>query len=156
MSFFTDTEQAELTIRRMILHVVSKKNDEFAPQAELDLEGVDHLDFFRARLLDSAVDSVHTFKDVSDTKSTLQRMAEGGVSFQEGAQELSRRFGDAHPKTSTSGAFFVFELTVEDPNVRLAIIGGEADAAAALAQRLRTTLHWEVDIPARDDAVELA
>jgi len=119
VGFFTDGELAELSIQRMILHVVSKKNDEFEPQAELELNGVNHLDFFRARLLDSAVDSVHTFKEVSDTKTTLRKMAGGQVSFQEGAQELSRRFGDQHPKTSTSGAFFVFELTVEDPAVRL-------------------------------------
>jgi metallo-beta-lactamase family protein len=39
---------------------------------------------------------------------------------------------------------------------RAFLVHGEADAATALAQRLRTTLHWEVDIPARDDAVELA
>lgn len=119
MGFFTDQERAEVQISRMILHVVSKNNDDFAPQAELDIEGVDHLEFFRTRLLDAAVDSVHTFKDVSDTKSTLERMAGGHAGFQEGAQELSRRFGDAHPKTSTAGAFFVFELVVEDPAVRL-------------------------------------
>lgn len=119
MGFFNDQELAELRINRMILHVVSKSKDEFVAQPELDLTGVDHLDFFLARLFDAALDSVHEFKASSDTKSTIEQIASGAIGFEKGAQELTRRFDKAHPQTATAGAFFVFELIVDDPTVRL-------------------------------------
>jgi hypothetical protein len=119
MGFFNEPELAELRINRMILHVVSKSKDEFVPQPEMDLNGVDHLDFFRARLFDAALDSVHEFKTVSDTKSTIEQIASGFVGFEKGAQDLTRRFDEVHPQTATAGAFFIFEMIVEDPTVRL-------------------------------------
>lgn len=118
MSFFNERELAELRISRMILHVVSKKKDDFVAQPELNISDVDHLEFFRARLLDAAHDSVHEFKAISDTRSSIEQIASGALGFEKGAQDLTRRFDEAHPQTATAGAFFVFELIVEDPAVR--------------------------------------
>ncbi|WP_428031522.1 hypothetical protein [Ancylobacter sp.] len=119
MGFFSDQEMAELRINRMILHVVSKSKEDFVAQSEMDLNGVDHLDFFLARLFDAAIDSVHEFKVSSDTRSTIEQIASGVIGFEKGAQDISRRFDNVHPQTATSGAFFVFELVVEDPSIRL-------------------------------------
>lgn len=119
MGFFNERELAELRINRMILHVVSKSKDDFLPQPELELDGVDHLDFFQARLFDAALDSVHQFRDVSDAKTTIEQISSGAVSFEKGAQQLTRRFDEVHPQTATAGAFFIFELIVDDPEVRL-------------------------------------
>ncbi|MCS0497895.1 TetR/AcrR family transcriptional regulator C-terminal ligand-binding domain-containing protein [Ancylobacter sp. MQZ15Z-1] len=119
MGFFSDEELVNLRINKMTLHVVSKSREEFVAQPELDLSGVDHLDFFLARLVDAALDSVHEFKAGSDAKATIEKIASGSVRFETGAQELTRRFDNVHPQTATAGAFFVFELIVEDPTVRL-------------------------------------
>lgn len=116
MSFLTDAELASLRIKKMILHVVGGK-EVFQPQPAM--EGVEHIDFFLARIQDAAVSGVHRFEEKSGTKELLQQIAAGTANFEEGAQELSRRFSKDHVGSSRNGAFFVFELETDDPNVTL-------------------------------------
>ncbi len=107
MSFLSDQELDALRIRRMILHVVGGKED-FELQPEMP--EIEHEEFFLARIQDSAGDSVHQFNDASETKAKLESMAQGRVSFEAGAQALSRAFSNSHVGSSRDGAFFVFEL----------------------------------------------
>ena len=116
MSFFTDAELGALSIKRTILHVVSAK-DKFQPQRELT--GGEHLEFFLDRIIGSAISSVHRFEENSGIKAIIARMAKDEVSFEKGAQELSRQFSKDHVRSANNGAFFVFELSGGDPNVRL-------------------------------------
>ncbi|WP_342740050.1 nucleoid-associated protein [Bradyrhizobium sp. B117] len=114
MSFLTDNEIASLRIRQMIVHVVGGK-EEFEPQPVMD--GVEHIDFFLARIQDAAASGVHRFESKSTTKALLQQIGSQKISFEEGAQELSRRFSNDHVGSSRDGAFFVFELETDDPRV---------------------------------------
>jgi hypothetical protein len=116
MSFLTDAELASLRIKQMILHVVGGK-EKFEPQPVV--EGVGHIDFFLARIQDAAVSGVHRFEEKSGTKALLQQIGSRAVNFDEGAQELSRRFSNDHVGTSRNGAFFIFELETDDPQVLL-------------------------------------
>lgn len=116
MSFLTDAEAASLCITKMILHVVGDK-EKFKPQPLL--EGEEHVEFFKARILDAAIDGVHQFQDESETKTLLQAMGADQTDFRDGAVELSRQFSKVHVGASKDGAFFVFELECDDPGVRL-------------------------------------
>ena len=115
MGILGDEELTSRSIGRMILHVVHGDLDiPFEPQPEFD--EIEHAEFFLARLQDVDVAPVHDFVAASETKLLLEQMAKGDVSFQEGAQLLSKRFSGQHRGTSSDGAFFVFELKgdVED------------------------------------------
>lgn len=116
MSFLSDVEVASLRIKNMILHVVGGK-EAFQPQPAM--EGVEHLDFFLARIQDAAVSGVHRFEEKSGVKELLQQIATGNSTFEAGAQELSRRFSNDHVGSSRNGAFFVFELETDEKDVKL-------------------------------------
>ncbi len=60
MSFFTDEEQASLTIKRMILHVVGNKDFLAMPERALEEES-----FFKEKILDTAAAPVFMFKNHS-------------------------------------------------------------------------------------------
>ena len=109
MSFLNEEETASLTVRRMILHVVGGVG-EF--EAQKEMADLDHSAFFLDRIRGAAIDGVHSFEAASDTKLRLERIARGDVSFEAGAQELSRSFSKAHVEASREGVFFVFELGV--------------------------------------------
>lgn len=112
MSYLTDDELGKLRVSRMIIHLVGRKDEEFAPKEEINVQ---EEGFFRARIQAEAGDGVHTFVDGSSVRSTLEAMAEAELSFQEGGQQLARRFFDLHVRQSVSGAFFVLELQAGVP-----------------------------------------
>lgn len=99
-------------VRRLILHVVGSGT--FVAQEEMTPGN--HAPFFLDRIRDAAKDGVHAFDPDSETKTKLERMAQGILPFQEGGQELSRAFANAHVKSSSDGAFFVFELETGQPD----------------------------------------
>lgn len=109
MSFLTDEEYKDLKISNMILHVVGDGN--FVAEHKREIE---HEDFFIERIKDTDKDAVYSFQDASLTKSGLEEIASGAVSFERGAQALSRSFSQSHVGGSKDGAFFVFELTCGD------------------------------------------
>jgi hypothetical protein len=114
MSFLTDAEAASLRLARMSLHIVS--DDEFVPEPELAIE---HDDFLLDRIRDVASASVYRFEEVSATRDTIQSISRRDVGFEEGAQTLAREFCRFHRGGTRDGAFFVFELGVEDQNTRI-------------------------------------
>jgi len=116
MSFLTDDERQSLSINKMILHVVGG-DEPFQPQPELAT--IDHPDFFIARLLDAAVSSVHEFEDGSEVKTAVEKLASNMDPFEAGAQRLSRSFSTYHGTTSRDGAFFIFELSTYEPDVKI-------------------------------------
>ena len=116
MGFLSDLETSSLSIKQMILHVVGGK-DPFVPQPLMD--GLGHIDFFRARILDTAIDGVHRFEEKSETKALLGKIGAGALGFESGGQELSRRFSNDHVGSSRDGAFFVFELGTNNSDVTL-------------------------------------
>lgn len=114
MSFLTDSEASSLRLARMSLHIVS--DEEFRPEPEL---AVEHDDFLLDRIRDIASASIYRFDEVSATRDTIEAIAKREVGFEEGAQTLAREFCRFHRSGTRDGAFFVFELGVDDDNVRL-------------------------------------
>jgi len=114
MSFLTDAEAASLRLARMSLHIVS--DDEFVAEPELAIE---HDDFLLGRVRDVASASVYRFEDVSATRDVIEQIARREVGFEEGAQALAREFCRFHRGGTRDGAFFVFELGVDDENTRI-------------------------------------
>lgn len=109
MAFFTEDEQNDLRVTRMIIHVVGRPDEDFVPEPEIDVQ---EEGFFRARIIADASDAVHEFREDSMVKPIVERMARGEVTFEAGGQELARLFARDHVKTAVAGAFFVFELDV--------------------------------------------
>ena len=114
MGFITEDENGSLHITNMILHVVG--GGEFVPEAA---RAVEHVEFFIARIRDTDVSPVYSFEQTSNTKSQIERIATGDVSFEEGAQALSRDFSRLHVGSSRDGALFIFELSTHDPETKL-------------------------------------
>lgn len=114
LAFFNDDERATLSIKSMILHVVGTET--FTPEAA---RSVEHETFFLSRLLDLDATPVYSFNKGSRTKETLEDMAKANVTFETGAQTLSREFSKQHVGASRDGALFVFELGNDDPNFRI-------------------------------------
>lgn len=114
MGFLTDAEIASLQIKNMSLHVVSSGS--FQPEAAREVE---HSDFFLERIHDTDVAPVFTFQGNSKAKPILEDLAAGLKTFEKGAQELSANFAEQHNAASREGAFFVFELTADDPETKL-------------------------------------
>jgi hypothetical protein len=96
----------------MILHVVG--GDDFH---EENARSVEHTEFFIERIRDTDLAPVYSFEDASQTKAQLERIAAGFDGFEVGAQAISRAFSLSHVGSSRDGAFFIFELTTNDPNV---------------------------------------
>lgn len=114
MGFFTEQEVGSLAIESMILHVVGGAT--FTPESERDVE---HAQFFIDRILETDVVAVYSFDPASSTKTQLEAIALRTVTFEAGAQALSREFSRLHVGGSIDGALFIFELACADPAVRL-------------------------------------
>lgn len=147
MGFLTDDERRQLRIDSMILHVVGE--EDFDPQPARTVE---HANFFVARILNTDAAAVYQFKEVSGSRDRLQNMATGAVSFEAGAQGLSREFSRQHGTTTRDGAFFIFDLRTDDVNVRIySLIKYDYREAIEQSededgqQRLRQIIHAFID-----------
>lgn len=114
MGFLTVDEIGSLHITNMILHVVG--DEAFAPEPA---RAVEHEEFFIARIHDTDVSPVYSFKETSNTKTQIERIATSAISFEEGSQVLSREFSRLHVGSSRDGAFFIFELSTHDPETKI-------------------------------------
>lgn len=114
LGFLTDDEVGSLRITNMILHVVG--GESFVPESA---RAVEHEEFFIARIHDTDVSSVYSFEETSNTKNQIEKIAIGEVSFEEGAQALSREFSRLHVGSSRDGALFIFELSACKPETRI-------------------------------------
>lgn len=133
MGFLTDEEVATVRVTRMILHVVGRKDEVFAPAPETRVQ--EEL-FFRQRILEVAASGVHSFTNRSRVRPVLEAMSSRRTTFEEGGQQLASLFFDFHVGQATSGAFFVFELRGEDPEVILyALVKYDYRSAVELSQQ---------------------
>jgi hypothetical protein len=114
MSFLTDNELRSLRIENMVLHAVGDGG--FSPQAAREVE---QEDFFIERIRETNAAAVFGFEEKSQTKAQIERIAIGADDFETGAQSLAREFARFHDGTSRRGAFFIFELANEAPNVKI-------------------------------------
>lgn len=147
MGFLSEDERGQLRIEAMILHVVGEPD--FDPQPA---RVVEHANFFIARILDTDAAAVHQFKEVSHARNRLEEMAADTITFEAGAQELSREFSRQHGATARDGAFFIFDLRTGEPGMRIyslikydyreAIEQAEGDDGQ---QRLRRIIHAFID-----------
>ncbi|WP_313413555.1 hypothetical protein [Stenotrophomonas sp.] len=147
MGFLTDDERQQLRIEGMILHVVG--DGAFEAQTA---RAVEHPAFFLSRIRDTDVAAVHQFRARSRSRDILTRMATAQVPFETGAQELSADFAREHRTTMREGAFFIFDLRIEDPRVRLYSLikydyreAIEQAVAADGQQRLRQIVNAFID-----------
>ena len=147
MGFLTEDERGQLRIESMILHVVGE--EEFDPQPA---RVVEHASFFIGRILDTDAAAVYQFKEVSGSRDRLQNMATGAITFEAGAQDLSREFSRQHGTTTRDGAFFIFDLRTDDANVRVySLIKYDYREAIEQSkdedgqQRLRRIIHAFID-----------
>ncbi|PTT65183.1 hypothetical protein [Stenotrophomonas sp. HMWF003] len=147
MGFLTDDERQQLRIHSMILHVVG--DGDFEPQPA---RAVEHAQFFLSRIRDTDVAAVHQFRQRAPTRDMLARMAVAAETFEDGAQSLSAAFSRQHRTTTRDGAFFIFELRVTDPAVRIySLIKYDYREAIEQAieadgqQRLRQIVHAFID-----------
>lgn len=108
MSFFTEEEQEQLQVARMIIHVIGRPDEPFEPAAEVPVQ---EEVFFRSRILSEAADGVHQFEQGSLVRPIIEKTARGELTFEKGGQELAGLFARDHVRQATSGAFFVFQLT---------------------------------------------
>lgn len=115
MSYLIDGEGDALSITRMILHVVGEGG--FEPQSEM--EAVEQEPFFLARIRDIDASGLFTFDAASPTKATIGQVAQGTVTFEEGAQSLARDFASRHGGASVDGVLFMFELSSNQPDTVL-------------------------------------
>lgn len=114
MGFFTEGETTALRITNMILHVVGGEDFTAEP-----LRQIEHEEFFIARILDTDVDAIFSFRDISATKAQLERIATRADSFERGSQNLSATFSRWHVNSSRDGALFIFELSGDDDSTKL-------------------------------------
>lgn len=130
MALIENGALGSLRINRMILHVVGGNRFEAQPERAVEFD-----DFFLERIRETNVDPVHVFNEDSETKQTLQSIASGAEGFEQGTHRLSRRFHDLHVGSSIHGAFFVFELTCDDANLKFYSLI-KYDFREALEQRM--------------------
>ncbi|MNC15891.1 37-kD nucleoid-associated bacterial protein [compost metagenome] len=147
MGFLTDDERQQLRIHSMILHVVGDGEFELQPARAVEYE-----EFFLSRIRDTDVAAVHEFRQNSAARDKLSRMATNEIEFEEGAQSLSDAFSRQHLATARDGAFFIFELRVNNPAVRIySMIKYDYREAIEQAiaedgqQRLRQIVHALID-----------
>jgi hypothetical protein len=114
LAFINDDEIAALRIENMILHVVGDEQFNAEP-----MRMVEHADFFVERIRNTDVASVFEFHADSQTKAQLERMACDEDEFEAGGQALAREFSRFHPGSSRDGAFFIFDLRTDNPDVRI-------------------------------------
>lgn len=114
MSFLLDNEISSLKIANMTLHVVG--NGVFTPQPARVIE---HEEFFIERIRDTNIPALFEFHPQSRTKGAAEDIAKGAVSFEAGSQALSHDFSRFHDGNSRDGAFFIFELSTDDPSVKV-------------------------------------
>lgn len=112
MGFFTEAEESSLRIRRMNFQIVGE--EEFTPRAAM--AGVEYEDFFLDRIRDVDAASIFTFSESSQTKALIEQINATGQ-FARGAAQLASNFDSRHVGQSSTGAFFTFEMTAEDPDV---------------------------------------
>ncbi|MEI2453850.1 nucleoid-associated protein [Lysobacter firmicutimachus] len=115
MGFLSDTELDGLSIVRMNFQVVGE--GAFTPRPAMP--SVEQADFFLGRVRDIDISAAFSFEPTSETMEIIRAIAAGDQRFANGAVALARDFDRQHVGQSKAGAFFAFELSANDPAVKL-------------------------------------
>lgn len=120
MSFLTDEEKEDLSINRMIFHVVGKSLEE--PMLLNEISPPQHTDFFLGRVKSALRGNLFEFRPHSNTERILRLIADDADVFTEQSQILARDFQTRHSGTTSIGVFFVFELKTREEQTIYALI----------------------------------
>lgn len=120
MSLLTDKEKENLTIKRMIFHVVGKSLEE--PILLKEIHPPQHTDFFLERVKSALHGNLFEFRPKSNAERILRSITEDEGSFTEQTQELATDFQRLHSGTTSVGVFFVFELGTSEEGSIYALI----------------------------------
>lgn len=112
MSLLTEEEIQQLTINKMIFHVVGKGLT--APITLKEITPLIYNEFFLARIKSSLKGNLFKFKANSNVERILRIMSEINkhpkTNFTEESKQLAVDFHTKHKGNASKGAFFVFEL----------------------------------------------
>lgn len=130
--FFTDQQLADLTIERMVFHLVGPNEESFVRLQEF--APGQYQEFFLERIRSVNGGIPYRFSNASATRTRLQRIAEDHEVFQDESEELARDFQNRHGGSAAAGAFLIFSLRV-----------GQDRAYALLKYDDETVLSYEFE-----------
>lgn len=125
MSFLTDAERDALEIRRMIFHVVGHDPEDLVLLDEI--APPQHADFFIERVKHVLRGNVFEFRDGSATEDVLRAITLDPLGFADGTRTLATAFQSRHVRATSTGVFFVFELSVGGDDAIFALIKYDHD-----------------------------
>ncbi|CNJ19055.1 nucleoid-associated protein [Yersinia frederiksenii] len=113
MSFLTEEEVKNLTIKRMIFHVIGKKSTE-PPILLSEISPPLHVDFFLERIKSAMNGNLFEFSDLSNVERVLRIIKDSAdyekECFTEQSKLLASDFQSRHTGNTSVGVFFLFEL----------------------------------------------
>jgi hypothetical protein len=109
MAFLTDEEKENLTIERMIFHIVGPDMDE--PQILDEISPPEHDDFFLGRIRIALRGNLFEFREKSPTEANLKRILAEPAVFQEVSGDIARDFHRQHITSASNGVFFLFQIS---------------------------------------------
>lgn len=117
MSFLTDQDIQNLSINKMIFHVVGKNLE--VPTLLKEISPLQHVDFFLERIKSSLKGNIFSFIENSNTERILRIIKEEAdqnpETFTEQSKLLASDFQSHHTSGNTSmGCFFLVELMTSD------------------------------------------
>ncbi len=108
MAFLTDEERENLTIERMIFHVVGPHMPE--PQILDEIAPPEHTDFFVERIRTALRGNLFAFRNRSSTEASLKRILSDPSVFSEASKDIAHDFHRQHIASASDGVFFVFQI----------------------------------------------
>ncbi|WP_162009819.1 nucleoid-associated protein [Methylocystis heyeri] len=125
MAFLTDEEKGNLTIERMIFHIVGPDVEE--PQILDEIAPPEHTDFFVGRIRIALGGNLFEFKERSPTEATLKRILADPAVFAESSSEMARDFHSRHITSASNGVFFLFQIRAGQQTTLFALIKYDID-----------------------------
>ncbi len=120
MSFLTEEQINSLRINRMIFHIVGKSLPK--PKMLNEIVPPAHTDFFLERIKSSLKGNLFKFREHSLTEKSLRKIKESAERFTLESKKLVNDFQRWHTGKTSTGAFFLFELGVDDNQIIYALI----------------------------------
>lgn len=124
MSFLTDLEVDSLAINRMIFHVVGKSMESYKLLSEISPP--QHVEFFLERIKSSLNGNLFEFSPLSNTERILRIIKTDADNdptiFFEQSKLLASDFQSRHSGNTSTGVFFLFELTTMNTEKLYALI----------------------------------
>jgi len=139
MAFLTDEEKENLTIERMIFHVVGPHMTE--PRILDEISPPEHTDFFIERIRTALRGNQFAFRDMSPTEANLKRILSDANTFGEASKQIARDFHRHHIASASNGVFFVFQIRTGTGGTLFALIKYDIDDVVHYMIEERTDGH---------------